>query len=87
MHTIIEFAEGEYVLKLKIGDTVYPKTMITYSNKQHMFEDDSGIVVGFESQKRDEDNWWGTETERVLVVVRSMRGQLFEAGEDFWIKE
>lgn len=72
-------------MKLKIGDMVYPRKMITYSNKQHMFEDDCGIVVGFETQKRDEDDWWNDQEERILVVVESKRRQLFKASEDFWI--
>lgn len=81
---MIGFRLEDGIMKLKIGDSVYPKKMITYSNKQHMFEDDCGTVVGFETQKREE--WWDNQEERILVVVESKRKQLFKATEDFWIK-
>lgn len=74
--------------RLRVGDTVYPKTMITYSNKQHMFENESGIVVEIKLWKND-DTWLigGEEEERFLAVVRSnATGELFSAFEDNWIK-
>ena len=72
-------------MKLRIGDTVCPKKMITSSNKQHMFEDDTGTVIDIKSQK-DESWWINSNEERLQVRVKSnVTGEIFCASEDFWI--
>lgn len=71
--------------KFKVGDIVHPKRMITYSNKQHMFEDDSGIVVEIKPWGIDDTS--NTEEKCFVAVVKSsVTGEIFSAFEDDWIK-